>query len=67
MEEEKEDERGGEGEVGGGPESDGRDCQPMIVQEEQQCGGEGDGIGDRPRGVVVEEGDGGARQTRVGR
>jgi hypothetical protein len=62
VEEEKEEEGGGEGEVSGGAKSDRGDCQPMIVQEEQEGGGQRDGIGDRPGGALVEQGDGGARQ-----
>lgn len=62
MEKKKEEERRGQGEVGGGAKRDGGYCQPMIVQKEEQSGGESDGIGDRPGGTVVEQGDSGAGQ-----
>jgi hypothetical protein len=62
MEEEKEEERGSEGQVGGGAKGNGGDRQAVIVEEEQDGGGEGDGIGDRPGAPVIEEGDGGASQ-----
>ena len=62
MEEEKEEKRRGESEIGGGPKCDGGNCQSMIVQQEQEGGGEGDGIGDRPGTPAVEDGDRRARQ-----
>ena len=63
MEEQKEKKRGGQREICCGSEGDRDDCQSMIVQEKKECGGEGNSVRDRPGSVVVEECDGGTRQS----
>ena len=57
MEEGKEENRRCEGEVCGGSENDAGDGIALLVEEEQECGGDRDCAGDWPGGFVVEDGE----------
>jgi hypothetical protein len=54
VEDEDEKDWGSEGEVCGGAESDRGDGESKIVQQEQDCCGEGGGAWHWPWGVVIE-------------